>query len=156
MSGSRQGPLARLLYRAPIALYRAGLGFLLGSRFMMLVHRGRRSGRRRETVLEVIRHEDEPRRYLVASGFGRGSDWYRNVLASPEVEVCVGRRRSPARARELPLDEAAEELRRYAVDHPLAARAIARILGVPFDGSPEQIRALAERVPIVELRTVSG
>ena len=38
----------------PIYLYRLDLGRLLGHRFLLLVHRGRKSGLLRETVLEVI------------------------------------------------------------------------------------------------------
>lgn len=50
ISGSRLG--ARLLrtrafVRAPIPLYRAGLGFLLGPRLLMLEHIGRKPGARR-------------------------------------------------------------------------------------------------------------
>jgi len=41
---------SRLAFRLPIYLYRLNLGWLLGHRFLMLVHRGRRSGLLRETV----------------------------------------------------------------------------------------------------------
>src|SRR5690606_12262413 len=44
----------RSLVRAPIALYKAGLGWLLGSRILMLEHRGRSSGLRRYVCLEVV------------------------------------------------------------------------------------------------------
>jgi len=37
----------RAFVRAPIGLFRAGLGWLFGSRILMLEHRGRRSGSRR-------------------------------------------------------------------------------------------------------------
>ncbi|WP_190820398.1 PNPOx family protein [Saccharopolyspora pogona] len=47
----------RWLARAPIPLYRRGLGWLLGIRIMMLEHRGRRSGQLRYAVLEVLGRE---------------------------------------------------------------------------------------------------
>jgi hypothetical protein len=37
----------RWVVRTPIGLYRAGLGFVFGSRLLMLEHRGRSSGARR-------------------------------------------------------------------------------------------------------------
>ena len=46
--------LLKHLLRAPIWLYRAGLGPLLGHRFVYIAHRGRRTGARREVVLEVV------------------------------------------------------------------------------------------------------
>lgn len=44
----------RWFVRAPIWLFRARLGFLLGSRLLMLEHLGRKSGGRRHVVLEVV------------------------------------------------------------------------------------------------------
>ena len=104
--------------RAPITLYRAGLGFALGQRMLMLTHRGRKSGVWRYVVLEVV---ERPTRdsYVVASGFGEDAQWYRNVLADPRVGVSVGFELSrPARA--VPLDEAevADTLDRYQRDRP--------------------------------------
>ena len=61
----------RRLVRAPIFLYRARLGFLLGSRLLMLEHIGRKSGARRYALLEVVDHS-RPGTYLVASGSAPG------------------------------------------------------------------------------------
>jgi hypothetical protein len=41
---------------APVSLYRLHLGWLLGHRFLLLTHTGRRSGLRRQTVLEVMEY----------------------------------------------------------------------------------------------------
>jgi hypothetical protein len=46
----------RWLVRAPIGLYRARVGFLFGSRLLMLEHLGRKSGARHYVVLEVVAH----------------------------------------------------------------------------------------------------
>ncbi len=140
----RLGPIARHLARAPILLYRVGLGGLLGRRFVMVEHVGRRTGRVRRTVLEVIRHDD--RSVDTAAAWGRRSDWFRNVVAHPRVRVSTGRlRRVPATAEVLDPAAAGEVFARYAADHPRAARALATTLGVSF----EDPRALAERIPVV-------
>ncbi|MGH3626024.1 MAG: hypothetical protein ACRDRL_01055, partial [Sciscionella sp.] len=44
----------RWFVRAPIWLYRARLGFLFGTRLLMLEHIGRTTGERRYVVLEVV------------------------------------------------------------------------------------------------------
>lgn len=96
----------RALMRAPIWLYRARLGFLFGSRTLMLEHIGRKSGARRYVVLEVIGHPT-PDVYIVASGFGVRAQWFRNLIANPHVRVSIAgdepreataRRLSPAEA----------------------------------------------------------
>jgi deazaflavin-dependent oxidoreductase (nitroreductase family) len=88
----------RWLARAPIGLYRARLGFLLGSRLLMLEHLGRKSGARRYAVLEVVARP-RPGTYVVASGFGTRAQWFRNVRANPHVRIYAGGHRpAPAPA----------------------------------------------------------
>jgi len=118
----------RWLVRAPIWLYRARLGFVLGHRLLMLEHVGRKSGRRRYVVLEVV---DRPRpdTYVVVSGFGDRAQWLRNLEADPRVHVSVGARvRAPASARRLSAEEASAALGRYADAHPQAWSALRPVL----------------------------
>lgn len=70
-----------------ILLFRAGLGPLLGRRFLLLHHVGRVSGSDRRAVLEVVAYEAPYRCWTVASGFGPRSDWYRNLRAQPKTVV---------------------------------------------------------------------
>jgi deazaflavin-dependent oxidoreductase (nitroreductase family) len=119
------GLLARLLQnrtlvRAPIWLYRARLGFLMGHRMLLLEHIGRKTGARRYAVLEVVERpvRDE---YVIVSGFGERSQWYRNVRADPHVRVSVGfRRGASAFAAPLARDSAKAALARYAERYPRA------------------------------------
>ena len=69
---SRPTGALRLAFRLPIYLYRLGLGQLLGHRFMLLTHRGRRSGRVYQTALEVVRYDPSLRETVVASGGAKG------------------------------------------------------------------------------------
>jgi deazaflavin-dependent oxidoreductase (nitroreductase family) len=142
--------LRRAFFRAPIGLYRLGLGWLLGRRFLLLVHTGRKSGLRRGTVLEVV--GDEGPAPIVVSGFGPGSDWFRNLIANPVVEVTWARERFAARASVLPPPEAVEVFRRYRIAHSLAARALGRALGVSILDDPE---GAAAAMPVVRLDSVS-
>jgi deazaflavin-dependent oxidoreductase (nitroreductase family) len=107
----------RSLVRAPIALYRAGLGFLLGGRLLMLGHRGRATGEERHVVLEVAGRRG-PSTWIVVAGLGPRSQWYRNVEADPRVLVWSGRRRRvQAVARALPPDDGARLLGEYTAGH---------------------------------------
>jgi deazaflavin-dependent oxidoreductase (nitroreductase family) len=108
--------------RAPIWLYRARLGFLLGHRLLMLEHVGRESGALRQVVLEVVERRGRDT-YVIVSGFGAKAQWYRNVIAHPEVRVSVGFQvYRPALAVALSDDDAARTLETYATRHPAAWR----------------------------------
>lgn len=141
--------LARLAYRLPTWFYRLGLGGLLGTRFLLLSHTGRKSGQERQTVLEVVRYDKETTTFVVAAGFGPRSDWYRNIRANPQVTIDCGRRRWEMTARFLTPGEAGEEMLDYARRHPRALRELARFMGYHLDGSQTDIRALGEMLAMV-------
>ncbi|MDQ7907627.1 nitroreductase family deazaflavin-dependent oxidoreductase [Phytohabitans sp. ZYX-F-186] len=118
----------RALMRAPIWLYRARLGFLFGSRILMLEHIGRRSGAKRYVVLEVVGHP-RPDTYVVVSGFGVRAQWFRNLMAHPRARVSVSRHGPrTATARRLPTAEADAVLADYVRRHPRAWKRFKNIL----------------------------
>jgi deazaflavin-dependent oxidoreductase (nitroreductase family) len=139
--------LRRMLFRAPILLYRVGLGRLLGSRFILLHHIGRNSGRQRRTVLEVVRREGDE--VTVAAGFGPGSDWYLNVLAHPGTTVQIGGRQVAATAHEPGPAERAHATVDYARRHPRAARRLARFMGFSIDGGEPDYRAMGRTLHMI-------
>jgi len=123
----------RTLVRAPIWLYRAHLGVLFGHRMLMLEHIGRKSGARRYAVLEVV-DRPGPDQYVIVSGFGEKSQWYRNVVADPHVRVSVGLRRDvPATATPMTPEAVEETLDRYARHHPRAWRTLQAAMSAALD-----------------------
>ncbi len=144
--------LARLGFRFPIQLYRLGLGGLLGKRFLLLTHTGRKSGRERQVVLEVVRYDKATTTFIVAAGFGSESDWYRNIRRHPQVKVQGGRRRWDMVAHFLTPEQSGEELLDYARRYPLAFRELARFMGFRLDGSQADIRAMGKMLAMVAFR----
>jgi len=135
----------RALVRAPIRLYRAGFGWVLGSRVLMLEHRGRNSGLPRYVCLEIV-ERPAPDRLVIVSGFGARAEWYRNLKATPACFVSTGAlRRAPASARFLDDAETDAATDRYRLAHPRLWKrlraAIEQATGRPV-----------ERLPMVELR----
>jgi deazaflavin-dependent oxidoreductase (nitroreductase family) len=98
-------------------------GQVLGSAFGMPVVElhttGRRSGRPRSTMLTapVI---DGDRVVLVASkgGDDRDPDWYRNLVAHPDIELTIAGRRRPMRARPASPQQKAELWPRVVAAYP--------------------------------------
>ncbi len=148
----------RYVWRAPIYLYRIGLGPLLGKRFLLLTHTGRKSGLPRQAVIEIVRYDPEEEVYYVASGFGATSDWYRNLQAHPQATIQIGNKTYPVRARFLSPEESGEEMVRYAHQHPRAALELARLIGLKIEDpeDDEEWRTMGrEFVPFVALQVVS-
>jgi deazaflavin-dependent oxidoreductase (nitroreductase family) len=139
--------LRRVLWRLPIRLYRAGLGPLLGHRVMLLTHTGRVSGLPRRAVIEVVGKDGDG--YVAASGFGPRADWYRNVMANPDVTLQIGGKRVQATAAPIPAAEGGEIMARYAPRHPTAARKLCRLMGFAVDGSIEDYREVGRHIPFV-------
>jgi deazaflavin-dependent oxidoreductase (nitroreductase family) len=140
---------SRPLMRAPIWIYKARAGSVLGSRLLMLEHIGRKSGERRYVVLEVLDHPT-PDTYLIASGFGEKAQWFRNVRANPRVRLFTGSRApAPATARILTQAEADRALDAYISRRPGAWEQFKPVLEKTL-GSP--ITETNTLLPIVELR----
>ena len=140
---------SRRLMRAPTWIYRARAGALFGSRILMLEHVGRKSGAPRYAVLEVVDHPG-PDVYVVASGFGRKAQWFRNIQANPRVRVHAGSH-APRRATARVLDqqEADRTLAGYRSRHP---RAWERFRPVLEDTLGAPITDTDSPLPMVELR----
>jgi deazaflavin-dependent oxidoreductase (nitroreductase family) len=138
----------RFLFRMPICFYRLRLGWLFGSRLLLLNHIGRVSGKPRQTILEVAEHHGDG--YVVASGWGPSAAWYRNILHTPDVTIQVGMRTVPVTAIPLDKDDGGDVFVRYASRHRAAARyMLPRVLGYYVDGSDADFRAVGQHLPFV-------
>ena len=146
----------RAVFRAPIQLYDAGFGWLLGERFLCLTHVGRKSGRQYRTVLEVVGTNPTAGEFMVIAGFGPSSDWYRNIAANPACEVVAGRHRFMPQDRVLDEAEAvaviADYERRNRWIQPIMRFLLSRLLGWRYDGSQEARERLVRQLPVVAFR----
>lgn len=138
--------LTRFLFRIPIHLYRLRLGWLFGSRLLLLNHIGRVSGKPRQTILEVAEHDGDS--YVVASGWGPAAAWYRNIVHTPDVTIQVGTRTIPVTAMPLDKEEGAQVFVRYGSRHRTAAKyVLPGVLGFSVDGSDADFRAVGQQLP---------
>lgn len=137
----------RWFVRAPIWLYRARLGFLFGTRLLMLEHTGRNPGARRYVVLEIVARP-APGTVVVASGFGAKAQWFRNVVADPHVTLYLSSHRPrPATARILNPSDSSAALADYAAAHPRAWQTLRPVfettLGAQIEGHATSLPLLA-------------
>ncbi len=138
-----------------VPTHRLGLGAWLGTPvggYMLLLRvRGRTSGQLREVPLSYLIAEGTP---WVMAGFGTRTQWYRNLLVDPGVEVWLPGRVLRCRA---------EEVR----DPVIRARilpALTRAAGVPgllvgcnpWTAPDARILELLEGIPLIRLAPASG
>lgn len=91
-------PLHRLLFRLSAGRL---LGRLDGQGVLILVTKGRKSGKKRSSPLLYFQFHESAEIIVVASNYGQDHHpgWYLNLAANPEVSVEVRGRRFGAEAR---------------------------------------------------------
>ncbi len=156
MTPTKPKGVLRYLLRAPVYLYRWGCGRLLGKRFLLLTHIGRRTGLPHQTVLEVVEYREDGPEVVVMSGFGPNSDWLRNIEATPDSEVVIGSQRFVATHRILDEGEAVRVFRGYEQRNrfiaPIVCWVLSRLVGWRYDGSENDRRRLVEQLPLIAFR----
>ncbi|MFZ0707339.1 MAG: nitroreductase family deazaflavin-dependent oxidoreductase [Candidatus Korobacteraceae bacterium] len=146
----------RYVFRAPVYLYRWHLGWLLGRRCLLLSHTGRRSGIRRQTVLEVVDYRKPGPEVVVVSAFGREADWLRNIEAKPDEEVTVGSQHFSATHRFLSEQEAINVIQGYEYRNrfmaPVVRAGLSWVAGWPYRGQDEDRQRLVQQLPLIAFR----
>ena len=123
---------------------------------IVLVHRGRKSGKLYETPLSILVEYPERGELVVSPMWGRDADWYRDVIAGGLVEIHIRGEERKVEWRELDEAErrAAGEAFRHA--HPVYSRIILRTLvrlnGLEGDPAETVVREL----PMLSLRSVGS
>jgi deazaflavin-dependent oxidoreductase (nitroreductase family) len=145
--------------KMPLILYKIGLGWMLGKRFMRLTHIGRRSGKVYHTVLAVLRFNEETKELFAVSPWS-ASNWYRNIQATPALQVETGaarfgRDRYAPVQRTLSPEEIAESFIAFRSQSPIFSRMVARIPGWKINSTYEEFLELARTLRGVAFRPES-
>jgi deazaflavin-dependent oxidoreductase (nitroreductase family) len=142
----------RLLVRAPLTWWRLGLEPLLRRfHFIVVTTRGRASGQARHTMLE---HSVLDGRIYIAPGWGRRTQWYRNLLADPALTVQRHGETFAATAR--PVTDGDELARVFHV-----VRGVSPVWGQflaswEIEDTLEDYLAKKDRVPTIRLDRIAG
>lgn len=142
--------LWKLIRLPPRLLYRLGLGPLIGRWVLLLITTGRKSGQPRTTPLQ---YEEVDGAIYIGADRGRKADWFRNVVAHPQVEVRVKSRRFRGIAEPVTdpvriADFLALRLQR----HPRMVGAILRSASLPPAPTRAQLEEYAAGLAMVVIR----
>ncbi len=147
----KPGALLRWVSKWPELVFRLHLGWLLGDRFMLVVHRGRKTGRIRRTGVMVLEYDGRTGEAFVVAG-SRDADWYRNIQTSPAVEIMHGRRQYRPVQRFLSSNETAELLGSSRRQAPFQALVQALFFGWPLKANRAELLILADKLGGVAFR----
>jgi deazaflavin-dependent oxidoreductase (nitroreductase family) len=130
---------------------RMGLGPLfatpLTGSLMVLRTRGRRTGRRRDAPLGYVIRDGN---VYCCAGFGRPTQWLRNIEADPHVEVLLPAGAVAGIAEEVTApDEWAPAMRALLLSLGMIGRAT---VGDVRQSSDDELRAVAGGIPLVRVR----
>ena len=124
----RPSRLLKAVFDLPSWFYRQGFGWMLGKRVLAVTHRGRKSGKEFQTVLEAVSFDPHTSESVVASAYGTQADWYQNIQAEPALRIATGRLDYVPQQRFLSAEEAEVAAERFCREHPMEARLIPRVL----------------------------
>jgi deazaflavin-dependent oxidoreductase (nitroreductase family) len=134
---------------------RAGAG-CWGDTFLLLVHEGRKTGKRYSTVAMVLRYEPRTREAVICSAWGQGADWICNIRARPALRVQIGRASFTPQQRFLSPDESLAVLAGFRHRHPQRSRLLTSVLGWGDLGSDAAAREFVHARPFVSLRPLGA
>lgn len=143
----RPGSLLKMFLRFPVFLHHLGLGGwerLIGLQWMFITTIGRKTGKPRHAMVDVIDYYKETGIYYIEAAYGKRADWYRNIQADPVFHAQVGRRKFEARATPLSPEETEKAIVAFVRRRPVYARSVMAMVGLKFKDEDE-LRSMARQ-----------
>lgn len=147
--------LLKLFFKMPLYLHKFGLVRWIekfsGAQWMLITTTGRKSGKPRQVMVDVVDYDKEADTFFVEAAYGQRSDWVRNIQANPNFRAQVGRRKFPARAGFFPPEIAEEKMIALMRRAPRYAKAVMALGGLKFNDEAE-LRALSSKMLMVAIK----
>lgn len=151
----RPRDLLKLFFKMPLYLHKFGLVRWIekfsGAQWMLITTTGRKSGKPRQVMVDVMKHDKDSDTYYVEAAYGARADWVRNIKANPVFHGQVGRRKFAARAVEWTPDEGEEMLVAFYRNLPKYARVVMSLGGLKVKDETE-LRALTRKMLVVAIK----
>ncbi len=151
---SKPKGLLRLFFKFPVFLHRLGLGGwerLIGAEWMLITTIGRKSGKPRQTMVDVMGYARASDTYYIEAAYGARADWHRNIQAHPVFAAQVGRRKFQARATPLAPEQAGELMVDFYRRKPAYTRAVMKAVGMTFKDESE-LRELGKALLLLAVK----
>lgn len=152
---SRPRGLLKLFFKMPLYLHKLGFVWWIekftGAQWMLITTIGRKTGKPRQVMVDVMKYNKETDTYYVDAAYGTRADWVRNIKANPIFHAQVGRRKFEARAYELTVEEGEEMLVAFYRRVPRYARAVMSLGGLKVRDEAE-LRQMARKLMLLAIK----
>ncbi len=153
----RPSKFMKFFFKVPVWMYKIGFGGfekMIGAQWMLITHIGRKSGKRYDSMVDVMDYDKVTDTYYIEAAYGARADWYKNIQSSPVFEAKVGRRKFKARAGALTTEGASEMLAQFYRSKPAYTRSVMAMAGIKFKDEDE-LRELGKNLTLLAVRPES-
>ena len=150
----RPGKFLKFFFKVPVWMYKIGFGGferLIGAQWMLITHIGRKSGKRYDSMVDVMEYDKASDTYYIEAAYGARADWYKNIQSNPVFEAKVGRRKFKARAGALTTAGASDMLVQFYRSKPAYTRSVLAMVGLKFKDEDE-LRELGKNLTLLAVR----
>jgi len=150
----RPGKFMKFFFKVPVWMYKIGFGGFerwIGAQWMLITHIGRKSGKRYESMVDVMDYDKATDTYYIEAAYGARADWYKNIQSSTVFEARVGRRKFKARAGALNTEGASEMLVQFYRTKPAYTRSVMAMAGMKFKDEAE-LRELGKNLTLLAVK----
>lgn len=154
MFEKRPNALLKFFFKAPLLMHKLGFGgweHLIGAQWMLIVTIGRKTGKRRETLVDVMDYDKATDTYYIEAAYGSRADWFKNIKSNPNFEAQVGRRKFKACAEELPEKDTGELLVQFFHRKPSYTRSVMAMVSVKFKDEDE-LREIGKKLTLLAVK----
>jgi deazaflavin-dependent oxidoreductase (nitroreductase family) len=146
--------LLKFFFKVPVWVHKMGFGGwerLVGAQWMLITTKGRKTGKPRDTMVDVMDYDKTSDTYYIEAAYGARADWYKNIQANPVFEAKVGRRKFKARAGALTTEGASEMLVQFYRSKPTYTRSVMAMAGMKFKDETE-LRELGKNLTLFAVK----
>lgn len=147
---NRPNAIQKFFFNIPVWFHKIGFGGwerLIGAQWMLITTTGRKSGKPRETMLDVMDYNAATDTYYIEAAYGSRADWVRNIESNPRFQAQVRRRKFFAHLTSLSSGEAGEMMVNFYRTKPAYTRSIMAMVGMKFEGE-EELRKIASKLTL--------
>ncbi|MEW5940166.1 MAG: nitroreductase family deazaflavin-dependent oxidoreductase [Chloroflexota bacterium] len=150
----RPNALQKFFFKVPVWVHKLGFGGwerIIGAQWMLIATTGRKSGRKRETMVDVMDYDAASDTYYIEAAYGSRADWVKNIEAAPRFHAQVGRRKFYARLEPLSNQNAGELMVKFYRAKPAYTRSVMKMVGMTFTGE-DDLRALGSKLTLFAVK----
>lgn len=148
----------KFFFKAPLFMHKVGLGGwekIIGAEWMLISTTGRKTGKRRDSMVDVMDYDASTDTYYIEAAYGSRADWFKNIKANPIFDAQVGRRKFKAQAQELDAASTGEMLVRFFRRKPAYTRSVMAMVGMKFKDENE-LREMGKNLTLLAVKPQKG